>query len=109
MVKMNSGAAKKKLYLGELALMIYIEASSEEKLLFMTRQFDRYYGAEFQFILDGERVDAYAEDSAYIGKELGGMARMSYTYNIQPQPVTEKIGVPITDLTLTVESKKDFA
>lgn len=103
-VKMDSGQSKLKRFLGALEVMIYVEASSEKKLLYLARQFEKNYGSEFQFILDGELIEVYLTDSDYIGAEVGGLARATYIYEIVPQGITIEVGKQITDFTLTVES-----
>ena len=103
-VKMESGQSKLKRFLGALEVLIYVEASSEKKALYLARQFEQAYGDAFQFLLDGELVEVYQIDSDYIGKEIGGLARSSYLYEIYPQGITLAIGKAITTHTLTVGS-----
>lgn len=98
------GGRKLKKHLGELSLTIYIECTSEIKALSLARQFDDKYGDSFKFMLDGEFVDAYLENSLYVGSELGGLVRITYDYTLVPQAVSNIVGVPIDTLTLNLES-----
>jgi hypothetical protein len=105
-VKMDSGIYKRKKVLGAIDVQIYIEGTAEKKVMQMARAFEDKYGAEFQIILDGELVDCYLESSDWLGREIGGLARSAYKYTIQPQAITDEVGVPIDDLTFNITSKE---
>lgn len=86
MVMRTKNGSKIKEYLGELGILIYIDCRSKKKLLQMAREYNKKYGEEFQFLLDGEQVDIYMESSAFADDVIGNNPRMAYYYKIQPQP-----------------------
>lgn len=79
---------KIKRFLGRLGITIYIDCQSTEKVWELTRQYEAKYGERFTFLLDGELVDIYLEDSGYIDNEIGNNPRTTFFYRITPQPVT---------------------
>jgi|GEM_PF-1924889 hypothetical protein len=96
---------KLKQYLANLGILIYIDCKSKTKLSQLIMEFNFKYGEEFQFLLDGERVDIYLETSIFADKEkIGNNPRMAYYYRLQPQPYLLVDFGYIDDLTLTVES-----
>ena len=105
-VVMTKSGSKIKQYLGALGLCIYIDCTSQEKLLKMAREFNRKYGEEFTFLLDGERVDIYLDTSLYNDAMLGTNHRMAYYYKFEPQPYTYVNRAQITTFTVTVDSSE---
>jgi len=97
--------SKIKEYLGSLGILIYIDCSSKKKLMQMAREFNKKYGREFQFLLDGEQVDIYMDSSIFTEEVIGNNPRMAYYYQIEPQPYLLVNRVPIETITVTVESK----
>jgi hypothetical protein len=96
---------KLKQYLGNLGILIYIDCNSKDKLFQLSREFNFKYGDEFQFLLDGEKVDIYLENSIFADNYIGNNPRMAYYYRLQPQPHLLVDFGYIDDLTLTVESE----
>lgn len=95
---------KLKEHLGKLGVAIYIDCSYKLKVLQMAREYAKKYGKEFQFLLDGERVDAILDNSLFVDSEIGNNPRMIYYYRIQPQPyLYMKVG-QITDFDITMSS-----
>lgn len=95
---------KLKQYLGNLGILIYIDCNSKDKLFQLAREFQFKYGQEFEFLLDGERVDIYLDSSVFADSSIGNNPRMAYYYRLQPQPYLLVDFGYIDDLTLTVES-----
>lgn len=91
-------------YLGELGLVIYIDCSSKKKLLQMAREYNRNYGKEFQFVLDGEQVEIYRDSSAFIEDVIGNNPRVAYYYNFEPQPYLRMREVVLTSVTVSADS-----
>ena len=92
-------------YLGNLGIIVYIDCSMKKKLLQLCREYDNKYGEEFEFLLDGDKVTAYIEDSTYTPDIIGNNPRMAYYYRIEPQPYSQ-INFGYTEtLTLTVQSE----
>ncbi len=102
-VEKVKGGSKIKEYLGELGILIYIDCSSKRKLFQMAREFNRKYGKEFQFLLDGEQVDIYIDASLFADSEIGNNPRMAYYYRIEPQPYIVANHITTVN-TLTVQS-----
>jgi len=95
------GGSKTKQYLGALGVMIYIDCRSKKKLLQMSREYNKKYGKEFQFLLDGEQVEIYMESSVFADDVIGNNPRMAYYYKIEPQPYMVAEPSPITTINLT--------
>ena len=102
-ISMKNGT-KVKEYLGHIGIVIYIDCSSKKKLLQMAREFNKTYGNEFQFLLDGERVDIYMESDVFNDGELGSNPRMAYYYRIEPQPYLLMNSVQSVTNTVNIES-----
>lgn len=104
-IMVAKNGVKLKQYLANLGILIYIDCKSKTKLNQLIMEFNFKYGEEFQFLLDGERVDIYLESSVFADKEkIGNNPRMAYYYRLQPQPYLLVDFGYIDDLTLTVES-----
>jgi hypothetical protein len=101
----HKGGTKIREYLGSLGILIYIDCSSKKKLHYMSRQFNREYGEEFQFLLDGEKVDIYLDNSIYNDGIIGSNPRMAYFYRLEPQPYLYTNTQKIDDLTINLESE----
>jgi len=84
MVAKNRSLIKE--YLGALGVVIYIDCSSKKKLLQLAREYNRKYGKEFQFLLDGEQVEIYLDTSVFTEDVIGNNPRIAYYYNLEPQP-----------------------
>jgi len=83
----TKNGSKLKQYLGDLGIAVYIDCKSLKKLLQMSREYNKKYGEEFQFLLDGERVNIYLSDeSVFSDSIIGNNPRMMYYYRLQPQP-----------------------
>lgn len=104
-VELVKNGSKTKEYLGSLGLLVYIDCSSKKKLLQMSREFNRKYGREFEFLLDGELVDIYLENTVFADEVIGNNPRMVYYYRIEPQPYLFANTVPIDTITVTVQSE----
>ncbi|MFW9871955.1 MAG: hypothetical protein ACFFG0_02560 [Candidatus Thorarchaeota archaeon] len=104
-IKMKDGS-KIKEYLGSLGIIIYIDCSSKKKLMQMAREFNKKYGREFKFLLDGEQVEIYLDTDMFTDSIIGNNPRMAYYYQIDPQPYLLANVVPITDITVTVDSSE---
>jgi hypothetical protein len=102
-IRLKNGT-KIKEYLGSLGIVIYIDCSSKKKLLQMAREYNKKYGNEFQFLLDGERVEIYMDSSLFGEETIGNNPRMAYYYRIEPQPYLVASSIEGTSTTLTVES-----
>jgi hypothetical protein len=103
-ILVTQNGVKYKEYLGSLGIIIYIDCSNKKKLLQLSREFDNKYGQEFQFLLDGDKVDVYLDNSVFSEAIIGNNPRMAYYYKIEPQPYTLVNFGYIEDLTLTTES-----
>jgi hypothetical protein len=103
-VKTKNGS-KIKECLGELGVLIYIDCKSKKKLLQMAREYNKKYGEQFQFLLDGEQVDIYMESSAFVDDVIGNNPRMAYYYLIEPQPYLLLNPPALTTITLATEVK----
>lgn len=103
MVMRAKNTSKIKEYLGSLGVLIYIDCRSKKKLLQMSREYNKKYGKEFQFLLDGEQVDIYMESSAFTDDVIGNNPRMAYFYKIEPQPYLLTNPPAITTITLATE------
>lgn len=101
-VNMKNGF-KIKEYLGNLGVMIYIDCNSKKKLLQMAREYNKRYGREFEFLLDGERVDIYMESDLFADTMIGNNPRMAYYYRIEPQPYLVMNSIIDASDTLTLE------
>lgn len=100
-----NGVGKKKWYLGNIYILIYIECSSENKLLQVARQYEFKYGEQFSFLLDGQVVEISIEGAGEFSPSMiGNKPRMAYRYVIQPQPCLKSRRVAIDSLTLTMGS-----
>lgn len=99
-------SSKMKENLGKIGLCIYIDCSSKKKCLQLSREFNKKYGWEFQFLLDGEQVDIYLESSLFNDGIIGSNPRVAYYYRFQPQPYTLAIPVPIDTFTITPDSEE---
>lgn len=86
MVQKTKNIPKTKEYLGSLGVIVYIDCKSKKKLLQMSREYNRKYGNEFKFLLDGEQVEIYMENSVFAEDTIGNNPRMAYFYRIEPQP-----------------------
>lgn len=95
---------KIKEFLGAIGVCIYIDCSSKKKLLKLCREFNRKYGENFVFLLDGELVDVYLETSVYNDAILGSNHRMAYYYKIEPQPYLLVNRAGITTFNFDVDS-----
>lgn len=98
-------SSKIKENIGMLGLCIYIDCNSKKKCLQLSREFNKKYGWEFQFLLDGEQVDIYLESSLFNPSIIGSNPRVAYYYRFQPQPYTLAVPVPIDTFTITVDSE----
>ena len=96
---------KRKNFTGTIGVLVYIDCRSKKKLLNLARQYDHTYGERFCIILDGEQVDVILSNSQYVDDSLGNNPRMAYFYDIHPQPYLVGVGIPLTSLTVTQESK----
>jgi len=103
-IMVAKNGVKLKQYLGSLGILIYIDCNSKKKLDQLVREFNFKYGKEFQFFLDGEKVDIYLESSLFSDSAIGNNPRMAYYYRLDPQPYLLVDFGYIDDLTLTVES-----
>lgn len=99
------GVIKKKRFTGEVGILVYIDCSSKKKLLQLVREYDNSYGERFEILLDGEKVDLILDRSQFVDDIIGNNPRMSYFYEIDPQPYFIANGVALTTLTLTMESQ----
>ncbi len=99
----ENGAAKK-VYTGSLGVCIYIDCSSKKKVLQLSREFQFKYGDCFRMLLDGEQVSVWLEESRFVDDLIGNNPRIAYYYEIEPQPYTVHKIVPITSLSLEVET-----
>jgi hypothetical protein len=99
----TKNGSKIKEYLGALGILIYIDCKSKKKLLQMSREYNKKYGEEFQFLLDGEQVDIYLESSVFADDVIGNNPRMAYYYLIEPQPYLLINPPALTTVTLTTE------
>lgn len=91
-------------YLGNLGVVIYIDCNSKKKLLQMSREYNKKYGKEFQFLLDGEQVEIYLDSSVFSDDVIGNNPRMAYYYRIEPQPYIVATDPEITSITMTIQS-----
>lgn len=98
--------SKVKEFLGTLGILIYIDCSSKKKLLMMSREFNKKYGKEFSFLLDGERVEIYLDSMRFTDSVIGNNPRMAYYYLFEPQPYLLANVKRIDSLTLTVDSEE---
>lgn len=101
MIPIKNGS-KVKEYLGALGIVIYIDCRNKKKLLQMSREYNRKYGKEFQFLLDGEQVEIYLDSSSFSDSIIGNNPRMAYYYKLEPQPYLLATGVAIDDLTINI-------
>ena len=97
-------AVKLKRYLGKLTIGIYIECSSKEKALQLASEYEESYGDGFGFLLNGDRVEMYMTDSAFIDNDTGEKCKVLYEYNFQPSPFTVESRIAITNFDIDVES-----
>ena len=103
-VQLIKYGSKIKQYLGALGILIYIDCESKKKLLSMSREFNRKYGKEFIFLLDGEQVEIFLDSSVFSDvTEVGNNPRMAYFYKLEPQPYIVASNI-LTTMTLTIES-----
>jgi hypothetical protein len=102
MVAKNRSLVKE--YLGALGIVIYIDCSSKKKLLQLSREYNKKYGKEFQFLLDGEQVEIYMESSVFTEDVIGNNPRVAYYYKLEPQPYMMVQSPEMTSITLTVDS-----
>ena len=100
---MMKNGFKVKEYLGNLGVMIYIDCNSKKKLLQMAREYNKRYGREFEFLLDGERVDIYMESDLFAPDMIGNNPRMAYYYRIEPQPYLVMNSIVDASDTLSLE------
>jgi len=100
-----AGGYKHKRFLGALGVLVYIDCRSKQKVLRMAREYQADYGDRFQFLLDGELVDMYLEDTVFTDNEIGNNPRMAFLYRMEPQPITIATSVATT-MTLTVEPEE---
>jgi hypothetical protein len=98
-------STKTREYLGRLGIIVYIDCGHKKKLLQMARQYNKRYGKEFQFLLDGEQVDVYMESSLFADEMIGNNMRMAYYYRIEPQPFILALPTPITTFVMTMQSQ----
>jgi len=104
-VQLMKNSSKVKEYLGSLGILVYIDCSSKKKLLQMSREFNRKYGREFEFLLDGELVDIYLENAVFADEIIGNNPRMAYYYRLEPQPYLFVNTVSMETITITVQSE----
>ena len=106
-IQKTKNGSKTKQYLGTLGILIYIDCRSKKKLLQMSREYNRKYGSEFQFLLDGEQVEIYMDGTGIFSDDIiGNNPRMAYYYRLEPQPyLYANNHYQITDFTLTTEVK----
>lgn len=97
----TKSGSKLKEYLGSLGIAIYIDCSSKKKLLQMSREYNRKYGKAFIFLLDGEQVEIYLDNSVFAEDVIGNNPRMIWYYYLEPQPFLVAANPKITTLTLT--------
>jgi hypothetical protein len=90
-------------YLGNLGIIIYIDTQHKKKLLQMSREFNKKYGSEFQFLLDGEQVEIYLDSDTFTEDVIGNNPRKAYFYRIEPQPYLYAKDPQITTINLTTE------
>lgn len=102
-VKIKDGYKQKKL-LGFSGVMVYIDCASKKKVLQLANEYNVNYGERFQIFLDGELVDVILETSQFVDDTIGNNPRMSYYYEIQPQPYNTSTTIPVDSLTVTLES-----
>lgn len=104
-VELVKGGSKTKEYLGALGILVYIDCNSKKKLLQMSREFNRKYGVEFEFLLDGELVDIYLDNTVFADDMIGNNPRMAYYYRLEPQPYLFANTVSISTITVTTQSE----
>lgn len=103
-IEMLKNGIKIKEYLGTIGIAIYIDCSFKKKLLQLVREYNRKYGNEFRFLLDGERVDIYMDNSVFADGFIGNNPRMTYYYRIEPSPYLFAKCTPRTTDTITADS-----
>lgn len=103
-IEILKNGVKVKEYLGNLGVLVYIDCSHKKKLLQLAREYNRKYGNEFRFLLDGETVDIYMESSLFSPDMIGNNPRMAYYYRVEPQPYLLASNVERVTDTVTVES-----
>jgi hypothetical protein len=82
-IEKMTGKVKLKEYLGTIGIIIYIDCAFKKKLLQLAREYNRKYGSEFQFLLDGELVDIYQSSQPIFSDDvIGNNPRIAYYYNI---------------------------
>ncbi|MCP4648812.1 MAG: hypothetical protein GY853_01850 [PVC group bacterium] len=91
-------------YLGSLGIIIYIDCSNKKKLLQLSREFDNKYGKGFVFLLDGDKVTIYLEDSVFSDSIIGNNPRMAYYYFVEPQPYSQSVFGTTGTLTVIPQS-----
>jgi hypothetical protein len=98
----------KKVYTGALGVLIYIDCSSELKLLTLAREFDTLYGESFRVLLDGGVFTVWLDDTEYVENMIGNNPRMAYYYRIESQGFTVFRSVDTTTtLTITLGNVTD--
>jgi hypothetical protein len=97
--------SKLKQYLGTLGILIYIDCKSKKKLLQMVREYNKKYGEGFEFLLDGEQVEIYMDNSIFNDGIIGTNPRMAYYYRLEPQPYLfiNATPVDVDNITLTMD------
>lgn len=97
------GGTIMKKFLGAIAVQVYIDCSSKDKVLELSAEFQDRFGREFRLQLDGEFFDVYLESEDFIDRtEAGNNPRKSWTYRIDPQPATFEVYIPMTDISMTI-------
>ncbi len=100
---MQQGYVKKKVFLNEIYIIIYLECHSKKKLFEMIEKYEFNYGEQFNFILDGEKVELISVDSGTLLPDMiGNYPRMSYRYSFKPQPLLIERRKQIDDMTLNL-------
>lgn len=95
-----------KFYTGALGIIIYIDCTSDKKLLQLSCEFDFNYGERFQFLLDGELTNVVLENAVYAESIIGNNPRMAYYYSIDPQAIKDASNIPIDTINLNVNSEE---
>ncbi len=104
MVQTNT-KMKRKMYTGTLGVLVYINCTSERKLLQLSREYDFKYGERFQILLDGEKVDIILENSTYVTDLIGNKPRATYFYRIEPGSYFVKASEYISNPVVVVQSE----
>lgn len=103
--KMIQGYSKRKIYLNNLYIMVYLECSNEKKLYEISSQYEFNYGESFSFLLDGEKVFLNSVSSGeFLPDIIGNPPRVTYRYSFEPQPYLFAKRKVITTINLSMVS-----